>query len=32
MKTIGFKIKKNNIPTPPVPCMNWCSLVCNKRP
>lgn len=23
---------KNNIPTPPVPKMNWCSLVFDKRP
>ncbi len=22
----------NNIPTPPVPKMNWCSLVFDKRP
>ncbi len=22
----------NNIPTPPVPEMNWCSLVFGKRP
>ena len=22
----------NNIPTPPVPKMNWCSLECCKRP
>jgi len=22
----------NNIPTPPVPEMNWCSLECYKRP
>lgn len=25
-------IKLNNIPTTPVPGMNWCSLVFSKRP
>ena len=33
MKTIEYRNQmNNNIPNPPVPNMNWCSLVYSKRP